>query len=280
MAATEAKPAMPILTDFSKPFSDPDMVPAPVVTIGATKVTTGIELDFHHHRKAQLILLMRGVLTCELDGGLWIVPPQSALWIPGGVAHAVKAAGSLEGYNAFIEPAVAHKLPTHCCSISVTPLLRELMIRSASFPLSYTEGGYENHLVTLLLDEIALAPVGELHLPMPTDGRLRKIAAMMMDDPRDPGTMEVWARRAGLSERTLARLIVQQTGMAFGRWRQQLNIMLALRWLADGATVQQVAIDLGYENSGSFVAMFRKALGTSPGRYMAERQGLATTRVR
>jgi AraC-like DNA-binding protein len=32
-----------------------------------------------------------------------------------------------------------------------------------------------------------------------------------------------------------------------------------------------VANDLGYESIPSFVTMFRKAIGVSPGRYMAER---------
>jgi len=35
----------------------------------------------------------------------------------------------------------------------------------------------------------------------------------------------------------------------------------------------KVAIDLDYESAGSFVTTFKKALRTSPGRYMAERQG-------
>lgn len=166
----------------------------------------------------------------------------------------------------------APNLPPNCCTISVTPLLRELLVRSASFPMVYPEGGMETHLGALLLDEVAVAPVGKLQLPMPTDGRLRKIVEMMMANPSDQGTMKIWARRAGLSERTLARMIARQTGMTFDRWRQQLNIMLALQWLANGATIQRVAIDLGYESAGSFVTMFRKALGTSPGRYMAERQ--------
>ncbi|MDQ8730245.1 helix-turn-helix transcriptional regulator [Bradyrhizobium sp. LHD-71] len=266
---------MPILTDLRLPadFTDPDDVARTVVTVGLTMVTTGIELDFHHHRKAQLLLSMRGVLTCELEGGLWIVPPQSAIWIPGGLSHSIRAAGAIEGYNAFIEPRIVTNLPPNCCTISVTPLLRELLIRSASFPLAYPEGGMETHLVALLLDEIAMAQIGKLHLPMPTDHRLRKIVDMMMADPSDQETMEVWARRAGLSERTLARMIAHETGMTFSRWRQQLNIMLALQWLAAGATIQQVAIDLGYESASSFTTMFRKALGTSPGRYMAERQG-------
>lgn len=89
------------------------------------------------------------------------------------------------------------------------------------------------------------------------------------------GTMETWASRAGLSERTLARVLARETGMSFGRWRQQLTIMLALQRMATGASIQSVALDLGYESAGSFVTMFRKALGTSPGRYMAERRGPA-----
>ncbi len=59
--------------------------------------------------------------------------------------------------------------------------------------------------------------------------------------------------------------------MSFGRWRQQLSVMLAVKRLAGGSSIQQVAADLGYESVPSFVTMFRKALGTSPGRYMAER---------
>ena len=107
---------------------------------------------------------------------------------------------------------------------------------------------------------------------MPADARLRKIVDLILDDPADRGTLQTWARRVGLSERTLARLLTQETGMSFGRWRQQLHLMLAVRWLGSGASVQRVANDLGYESAGSFVTMFRKALGTSPGRYMAERR--------
>jgi AraC-like DNA-binding protein len=69
----------------------------------------------------------------------------------------------------------------------------------------------------------------------------------------------------------LNRLLVAETGLSFGRWRQQLHIILAIQKLARGATVQSVALDLGYESASSFVTMFRKALGTSPARYMARR---------
>ncbi|VWD17721.1 AraC family transcriptional regulator [Burkholderia lata] len=277
---------MPVLSQLSDPaeWLDPDDVPRPVVTVGATGIDMKTldekaatlyrerkEMGAHHHRKGELLLAMHGVLTCEVEGGLWIVPPQSAIWVPGGVVHKFAAAGRLECYVAFIDPSVASNLPSTCCALSVTPLLRELLIRSASLPTMYADSGIESHLVTLLLDEIAVAPLGNLHLPMPTDARLRRIVEMITAMPSDRGTIATWARRVGMSERTLARTLTNQTGMSFGRWRQQLHLMLAVQWLGVGASVQQVADDLGYESASSFVSMFRKKLGSPPARYMAER---------
>lgn len=262
---------MPILSD-PHDWIDPDEVLRPVVTFGAAMAAVGrIELDLHRHRKGQVLLVQRGALSCEVEGGLWIVPPRSAVWIPGGALHAIKVTGALEGFAAFIDAAASRGLPEVCCAVSVTPLLRELLIRSAHLPALYDEGGANSRLVAVLLDEIAAAQVEDLHLPMPSDTRLRGIVDLMMASPADRGTLEAWAKRAGLSERTLARMISRETGMSFGRWRQQLGVMLAVKWLAGGASIQQVAADLGYESVPSFVTMFRKALGTSPGRYMAER---------
>lgn len=277
---------MPVLSQLSTPaeWMDPDDVPRPVVTIGAVGFDMKAldekaaafyrerkEMNFHRHRKGELLLAMQGVLTCEVDGGLWIVPPRSAIWVPGGVLHKFEAAGTLECYIAFIDPSVASDLPPTCCALTVTPLLRELLVRSASLPAMYEDGGIESHLVTLLLDETAIAPPGNLHLPMPTDARLRAMVEMITAHPADRSTIRTWARRVGMSERTLARAFNSQTGMSFGRWQRQLHLMLAVQWLAAGASVQQVADDLGYESASSFVSMFRRKLGSPPARYMSER---------
>jgi AraC-like DNA-binding protein len=41
--------------------------------------------------------------------------------------------------------------------------------------------------------------------------------------------------------------------------------------LSRGATVTQVALDLGYNSTSSFVYMFRSNLGVSPGHYQARK---------
>jgi AraC-like DNA-binding protein len=81
-----------------------------------------------------------------------------------------------------------------------------------------------------------------------------------------------------VSERTLTRLIQRETGMTFGRWRQQLHIVVALGKLSAGARVQRVAEDLGYESVSAFITMFRKAMGKSPARYFSETTGVDALR--
>ncbi|WP_210359016.1 AraC family transcriptional regulator [Sphingomonas beigongshangi] len=265
---------MPLLNDLSTEadWVEPDDVPRPLVTYGFASDTFGdFELEPHHHAKSQLLLVMRGALTCEVDGGLWIVPPRSAIWIPGGTRHAMKATGAVEGYGAFVGPNLDIRLSTSCCAVAVTPLLRELLIRAAHLPILYVEGGAVSRMVSVLLDELAAARPEDLHLPMPADPRLKRIVGEMMDAPSERGTLQSWASSAGMSVRTFERVIRRETGMSFGRWRRQLGVVLAVRWLAGGASIQQVAANLGYESVPSFVTMFRKALGSSPGRYRAER---------
>lgn len=265
---------MPFLTDTSvaSDWIEPDEVARPVVIYGiASNRIDAIELDMHRHAKSQIMLVQRGALSCQVESGLWIVPPRSAIWIPGGTLHAIKATGALEGYSAFVAADIDAGLPRRCCTVSVTPLLRELLVRAARLPLFFDEGGANSRLMAVLLDEIAAAEVEDLHLPIPAEPRLRILVDMMMAAPAKRGSLQDWAKRAGLSERTMERLIKRETGMSFNRWRLQLSVMLAVQWLAGGGSIQQVAVDLGYESVPSFVTMFRKTLGTSPRRYMAER---------
>lgn len=80
-----------------------------------------------------------------------------------------------------------------------------------------------------------------------------------------------------MSERTLARLILKHTGMTFGRWRQQLHIVIAVQKLGFGTTVQVISQELGYDSPSAFTAMFKKYMGQPPRRYLQDRvEGEAT----
>lgn len=258
------------ITDLAVP-RDVDSVSRPIVALSATSVTRDWENARHQHRKAQLIYSVRGILNCEIEDGVWIVPPQCAIWIPGDLPHSARGSGETECYCLFVEPDAAPDLPKTCCTISVSPLLRELLLKVAGFPELYVLGGREDRLLAALLDELVEAPVEDLHLPMPRDPRLRRLAEMMLADPTDKTSKADWATRIGMSERSISRLLLHEIGMSFGRWRRQLHVILALQRLTKGESVQTVALDLGYENASGFITMFRKAIGKPPARYLSDR---------
>jgi AraC-like DNA-binding protein len=74
---------------------------------------------------------------------------------------------------------------------------------------------------------------------------------------------------SGMIERTAARLFQKETGLSFGKWRQQLRMLKALEILGAGASVIQVALEVGYNDVSSFIAVFKKAYGETPAKYFA-----------
>lgn len=252
----------------------PEEVPRAITAIGADLVAGMVlkEMGVHFHRKAQLIFTLRGIVRCEADDGVWIVPPHCAVWIPGGMPHSAVLSGAVEIYCLFVDPDAAPALPAGCCTVAVSPLLEQLLRHAAHMPVMYDEDGPDGRIATVLLDQLARAPVEQLNFPMPQDPRLRRIAAALMADPADRATIEAWGKRMAAAPRTLTRALTRETGLSFGRWRQQLHILIALQRLDQGAAVQSVAQELGYESAGAFVTMFRKALGKPPARYLAERR--------
>jgi AraC-like DNA-binding protein len=57
--------------------------------------------------------------------------------------------------------------------------------------------------------------------------------------------------------------------MSFNAWRQQACLLAALTRLSNGASITEVALDLGYRSSSAFTAVFRRILGAPPSRYLA-----------
>ena len=249
---------------------DPDATDSPAVALRVDTSENESELPVHQHRKGQLVLALRGGVTCEVPGALWMVPPQCGVWIPSGVPHSNRATANARIALLFVEPEVA-TLPNECCTLSITPLVREMIQHLAGLPQRYEADSHTARFVTVLLDEVARMPVEHLHLPMSRDPKLRQIAEALTKDPADRSTLAQWAARLAMSERSLARLIVKETGLTFGRWRQQFHLIIALQQLSAGMSVQRVSGDLGYESTTAFITMFKKSLGKPPGQYFIER---------
>jgi AraC-like DNA-binding protein len=227
----------------------------------------GFKIDPHSHQRAQLIYATAGTMRVATRDDMWVVPPQRALWMPAGIGHSIVMASDVTMRTLYLRGDAATAMPDACRVLSMTPLLRELIVRATELPVQYDEGGPAGHVVALILAELRGLQSLPLQLPMPRDPRLNQLCNALLDAPGDQRPLEAWAETINVSARTLARRFQIETGLSFGAWRQQARVLEAMGRLGSGAPVTQVALDLGYESVSAFSAMFRRASGASPRQY-------------
>ncbi len=227
---------------------------------------------WHRHRRAQLIHASEGVIHVHTPKGHWVVPPQRAVWVPPDTPHSVGSSWGYRLQTLYLDPRLPG-VPRRAAVVPVPPLLAQLLGAAAAWGGDYAPRGPEARLVRVLLDqlprELGRCELAALHLPEPADPRLRRITAAWHADPAESRDLAALAAPAGLSVRTATRGFLRETGLTPGDWRTQRRMLAAVELLTQGRPVTSVALDVGYADTSSFIAVFRRAFGETPARWAA-----------
>lgn len=242
---------------------NPDDAPNPVVVLAERYLA--MDGPWHSHRRAQLIHASEGVLTVQSATGLWVVPPQRGVWIPGEMVHKVAAQRDFWLHTAYVDPTVM-ACPPECRVVAVDRLTNELLIEAATFDTERFAAP-QARLMQVLTDRLPQLTHMPFHLPCPSDARLLRITQALERDPADARTLAQLASGMGLSARTAARLFQSDTGLTFGKWRLQLRLLAAVQRLSLGHAVSRVAADVGYEDTSAFISVFKAAFGQTPAKW-------------
>ncbi len=245
--------------------NDFDDVPRPAVGI-ANDYPPAFELARHVHTRGQLLYAAEGVATVDTDHGAWAAPPERAVWVPAGTAHAVTMVGAVKTRSVMIDMAVTTR-GTRCEVLAVSPLLRSLLVESADVPAEYDRDGRDGLVMALLIAEVNRAPVIPLAVPFPHSPALAARCRAFLAQPNAADTIDGWAGDLHLGRRAFTRAFRRETGMSFDEWRQQACVLTALPRLARGDAVTTVALDLGYDSPAAFATMFKRWLGVPPSQY-------------
>lgn len=221
----------------------------------------------------QFVYAIRGVVTVLTPDGEYVVPTHRALWVPAGTPHGLRTAGVVSLRTLYFQPRLAAgRLPRTCTALDVTPLVRELVLHAAERNILRRESAADQRLVRVLVDQLTTLRQQPLQLPMPSDDRARRAAELLI--ARHGATpLPAVAQLVGASVRTLERTFAAETGMSVGAWRRRARLAAALRLLAAGQDVTQVAIAVGYSTPSAFVAAFGRELGVTPAKYFRNERG-------
>jgi len=172
----------------------------------------------------------------------------------------------------YLSTEMCRGLPTTPCLFSSSELLFAIVQRVLSWNPRHPLNPARKRLITVLRDEIAQPEQQPLCLRLPSDERLARAPHALLDDVGDVRGLDDWAHFAGMSRRTFMRAFSAEAGMSFGRWRQQARLFAALEMLAQGKSVTEAAVAVGYDSVSAFIEMFRKMLGTTPQMYFRSKQ--------
>ena len=238
----------------------------------ATTYSSGDAIPTHTHGWHQLLYARTGAMTVLGERTSWMIPPGRAVLIPARIQHSIQMWGDVAMRSLYFPPTFpAPALDvSECRVISVTALLRELILRVVELAALDSRATSEAHLMSVLMDELRAAPLRPLALPLPADPRALAAATHVLENPADGMTLGRLARHCGVGARTLERLFRAETGMRFGLWRQKARLLKSIRLLVETRSVTHAALESGYSSVSAYIAAFKQTFGCTPGALLSD----------
>ena len=248
--------ALPILPD-------PDTAHSPVAG-GAWDENRARQIGRHSHKRGQIVSVIKGVITVSTRAGVWVVPPNRAVWVPPNIEHWASYSRAVALRTLYTDKTASVRFPSFCVGLYLDTLSRELLNAAVHFDWNLDPNHSDMRLARLLIERMPLLQQPALRVPDGKDPRVIRIMQRLREAPDENRTLAQMSKEAGASERTMGRLFSRDTGMTFSDWRRQYRLMLALERLGGGMPVTAVAHSLGYETAGNFSTMFRSFFHRTP----------------
>src|SRR3978361_2044612 len=74
-------------------YAAPSPAPKVPIVVRSREYENGHVVPPHAHQRAQLIFAATGVMEVTAANGMFLVPPQRAVWVPSKVCHQMRARG-------------------------------------------------------------------------------------------------------------------------------------------------------------------------------------------
>lgn len=229
-------------------------------------ITTDTWFEEHSHPTHELLWNEWGASTATIGSRIWTITTTVGLWIPAGLLHSGWFPSGTRMRTAQFRVQEAPAIAPDPVGVDITPMLRLLLDRLNTEPLS------DSSRVTteaMVLD--VLAPTArELLIRIPQSELVAPIVSTVRDRPDDSTTLEQWALRLNVSTRTITRVFHAETGSSFREWVAGVRTQHAMSMLARGDAIEEIAVAVGFRSVSAFGASFRRVSGMSPGQFRAQ----------
>ncbi len=227
---------------------------------------SGYTEEIHEHEWHQIIYPIRGLLQSSVDEKNFIIPHNGLLFVPAFSRHRSIAITHTEFLAIYLNPSHSVEFQTSSKTCLLTLFMKELILTLFNLDEAYSEEML-SRIISVLRDQLMIAKSVEIPLLIPADKRLKTIFTHLRNQPASEKTLEHWAQIVGASERTLSRLFAKEFKLSFSLWRQHVRLVLSLPYLEKSTSVQQIALDFGYQSDSAYIHAFKKMFRLTPNQY-------------
>jgi AraC-like DNA-binding protein len=233
---------------------------------GGEQLVTG----WHFHDVHEIEYACRGMVEVKTEAGHYLLPPHQAAWIPAGLHHKTTLNAGVQTLAVLFEPSLVPVAGDRVRIITVSALLREMMLYSVRWPISRAESGVEADSFFQTLGYVVAEALDDempLNLPVPTD----PVVTAATDYTRahlDHVTVSDVTRAVGVSERTLRRIFSTHLGMSWRSYLLRARVLRSMAMLAQpDRSILEVSIAVGFDDVGAFARSFARHCGETPSAY-------------
>ncbi|QJW36772.1 helix-turn-helix domain-containing protein [Cellulosimicrobium protaetiae] len=212
--------------------------------------------DTHEHDEPHLVHVVAGTAKLVVDGAALTLRAHENLWLAPHVPHSMRLPGESMALGPVLSPGVEPPSRVHRLGVvpAITSVLTAVMCASPATPEQVVpfRAALEDVLRGLAGDYFALT------LPVHPVAR-----AVAEDARRGAATLDELADRRRASARHVQRLFVEETGLAFGRWRTRAHLNLAVARLRGGSHLDAAARAAGYASRAGLLRALSRETGIS-----------------
>ncbi|HEU4327522.1 MAG TPA: helix-turn-helix transcriptional regulator [Roseiflexaceae bacterium] len=258
-------------------MSNAEIAANPCCAYGFHRAFDALPGEWRAFPRHYLLYAASGAFRLELEGGRWLLPPDRAALIPAEVPLRVTIDAPVTCCSVLFDPARVAFPAEGCRVFALSPLAREMVRHAMRWgPDRDPADQAADRFFLALADhcaELAAAP-DRFWLPRARSPELARALAFAQERLEQPLRLGDLARVAGLSERTLSRRFLDETGLTWGAFLQRARLIRAMELLAaPGAGVLPVADAAGFASASAFSSAFRRFTGETPGRYQRRVRG-------
>lgn len=225
--------------------------------------------SLHQHKTGQLCITLSGHAGIVGTEGYWSVPTACAAWCPPGTLHCGFLSPGACTIFVHFGPEFCKRLPETPQRLLLNPMTVAMTKHVTEAGIKWGESRQASLIWEVIVGELASAPaLPKAFAPLPLSQKYRQLTEKAIDDSefRSLSAKEV-AARLNLSERTLRRRLLAETGLNFSAWIRQIKLLAGLKELRAGKSVEEASFSAGFQNPSSFIVAFKAVFGVTPSHF-------------